>query len=183
MGGGQDGDLGMNIHHIITRYGNKIDFLNPDPREIDIRDICVALSRLARFNGHTIEPYYVAQHVCLAADLVEDQSFAREAFAHDWAESFESDVNSPLKSLLPCYRKIEKKLERAISLKFGLVYPWPAAVKEIDQRLFVTEVRCLTQHSYWKEMSSKPLGGLKIKPWTSDKCQKEFMKRFRALFA
>lgn len=170
----------MKIHYIITRKGHKIDFLRPDPAAIDLDDICVALSRLARFNGHTIEPYYVAQHVCMAADLVEDPSFAREALAHDWSESYASDVNAPLKSILPQYRTVEKRLERVIAERFGLVYPWPAAVKTVDQRLFATEVRDLTAHDYWKIYPYKPFD-IKIRPWSSNRCQKELRKRCQKL--
>lgn len=168
----------MSIHHIVTRYGHKIDFLDPDPAEIDIRDICVALSRLARYNGHTVKPYYVAQHVCFAADLAGRHE--REAFAHDWSEAYASDVNSPLKSLLPDYRRIEFQLEFIIAYKFGLNYPWPTAVKEVDARLFVTEVRDLTGHDYWKDYNIEPFD-FKIKPWSSARCEREFMARFERL--
>lgn len=165
---------------IITRYGHKVHFLKPTPSEIDIRDICHALSRLVRFNSHTIQPYYVAQHVCLAADHCS-QECKREAFAHDFAEAFTGDCPAPLKSLLPQFTEIEGRLERVIARRFGHRYPYPTAVREIDMQMLVTEMRELTHRSDWKEYPFSPLD-IKIEPWDSERCRREFMKRFRSLY-
>jgi hypothetical protein len=57
---------------IETVSGRYFDPVKPDPAQIDINDIAWALSRQARFAGHTIgEPYYVAQH-CLLVDTIVD---------------------------------------------------------------------------------------------------------------
>lgn len=165
---------------IITRYGHRIHFLRPQPVELDIRDISHALSRLVRFNSHTLEPYYVAQHVCLAADVAPIEC-KREAFAHDWAEAFVGDSPAPLKTLLPSFAEIEARLERALSRKFGYRFPYPSPVKDVDMRLLVTEIRDLTHRSDWKDYPFTPLDD-EIVPWDTAKCQREFMKRFRRLF-
>lgn len=166
--------------YIITRYGHKIHFLKPQVSEIDIRDIAHALSRITRFTGHTIEPYYVAQHVCLCSDLASSD-FKREAFAHDFGEFACSDIPSPLKSLLPQFTEIEARLEKVIARKFGYRYPYPSAVWEVDMRLLVTEMRDLTYRQDWREFPYSPLDN-RIEAWDSDKARREFLKRFHKLF-
>jgi hypothetical protein len=165
---------------IITRYGHKIHFLKPQISEIDIRDIAHSLSRIPRFNGHTIKPYYVAQHVCLCADAAPEEC-KREAFAHDFQEYACADVPAPLKSLLPQYAIIEARLEKVISRRFHYRYPYPPGVREIDMRLLVTEMKCLTRRIDWKQYPFSPLN-LIIEPWGEERCHREFMKRFRRLF-
>jgi hypothetical protein len=166
--------------YIITRHGHKVHFLKPRPEEIDIRDICHALSRIVRFNSHTVYPYHVAQHVCLCADAAPDDC-KREAFAHDWAESFVGDCPSPLKVLIPQFSTIEERLEKVIAHKFHFRYPYPSAVKEVDMRLLVTEMRDLTPRIDWRDYPFTPLSE-RIEPWDEAKCRREFMKRFKRLF-
>ena len=166
--------------YIVTRHGHKIHFLKPQVSEIDIRDICHALSTLARFNGHTIKPYFVAQHVCICSDHAPEDCKC-EAIAHDFGEFATSDVNAPLKSLLPQYVEIEARLERVIARRFGYRYPYPPGVKEVDMRLLCTEIRDLTHRKDWKDYPFAPLDE-RIVPWDTAKCQREFMKRFRRLF-
>jgi 5'-deoxynucleotidase YfbR-like HD superfamily hydrolase len=165
---------------IITRHGHQVNFLKPDPTQIDIRDIAHALSRIPRFNAHTIQPLYVAQHLCVCHDNAPAEH-RREAFAHDWQEYACSDLNSPLKSLLPQYSEIEQRLERVIARKWRLTYPWAATVKEIDLRSLLTEMRDCTNRTDWREYPAAPFDE-KIVPWDSARCHREFMKRYRRLF-
>lgn len=166
---------------IITRYGHQINFLKPQVSEVDIRDISHSLSRIVRFNGHTVKPYHVAQHVCLCADVAPDDC-KREALSHDWAESYVGDCPSPLKSLLPQYGEIEERLERVIAKKFRYRYPYPPGVREVDRKLLVTEMRDLTNRTDWKYYPFTPLN-IHITPWDEEKCRREFMKRFHRLFS
>jgi uncharacterized protein len=57
-----------------TVTGKLIDPINPAAEQIDIEDIAWALSRIARFCGHTITvvPYSVAQHSVFVAKKVEE---------------------------------------------------------------------------------------------------------------
>ncbi len=167
--------------YITTRYGHQVHFLKPAPRSIDIRDIAHALSRICRFNGHTIQPYYVAQHLCICHDHAPAE-VKREAFAHDWQEALCTDCPTPLKVLLPQFSEIERRLERVIARKWHLTYPWVAAVKEIDHRVLLTEIRDLTHRKDWRDYPAAPFDE-RIIAWDSAKCHREFMKRYRHLFA
>jgi 5'-deoxynucleotidase YfbR-like HD superfamily hydrolase len=166
---------------IITRHGHEIDFLKPKASQIDIRDIAHALSRIPRFNGHTVRPLYVAQHLCTCHDHAPAEH-KREALGHDFAEYAACDIPSPLKVLIPQYAEIEQRLERVIARKFRLTYPWPAVVKEIDLRALLTEMRDCTTRTDWREYPVQPFEE-RIESWDSARCHREFMKRYRRLFA
>mgnify|MGYP001741769612 CR=1 FL=1 len=47
------------MYRINTYYGHTIDYIKPDPKEIDIRDIAHNLSFENRFIGQTAEPYSI----------------------------------------------------------------------------------------------------------------------------
>lgn len=166
--------------YIITRHGHQVNFLRPQAAQIDIRDIAHALSRIPRFNGHTIRPLYVAQHLCHCHDLAPTE-VKREAFGHDWAEAFCTDSPSPLKALLPQFTEIEARLERVIARKWRMTYPWPGAVKQVDLRMLVSEMRDCTYRKDWREYPVEPFD-LRIVPWDSKRCEREFMRRYRQLW-
>lgn len=123
---------------ILTASGRYFDFTNPDPRSIDVRDIAVALSRICRFTGHPTRFYSVAQHSVLVSHLVP-QEYALQGLLHDASEAYLGDVSSPLKQLLPDYKVIEHRVERAIAVAFGLPFTLHPSVKEADLRALVTE--------------------------------------------
>lgn len=60
------------VYAIETVSGRYVDAVNPDPKDIDVIDIAWALSRQARFAGHTLgDIYNVAQHSRFVMELVE----------------------------------------------------------------------------------------------------------------
>lgn len=85
-----------------TVSGIPFDLLDPKPDMVRVEDIAHALSRIARFNGHThSEPYSVAHHSMLVADLLASwgapPAIVREGLLHDAAEAYYGDIVSPLK--------------------------------------------------------------------------------------
>lgn len=85
-----------------TVSGIPFDLLDPEPDMVRVEDIAHALSRIARFNGHTEgEPYSVAHHSMLVADLLASwgapPAIVREGLLHDAAEAYYGDIVSPLK--------------------------------------------------------------------------------------
>lgn len=91
------------MYRINTYYGHTIDYIKPDPNEIDIRDIAHNLSFENRFIGQTAEPYSVAQHCVLGSYIFEEMGLPELAFLfllHDAAEAYLKDIPTPLKYLL-----------------------------------------------------------------------------------
>lgn len=119
-----------------TVSGKVVDLMNPEPDMIDIDDIAWSLSRLARYNGHTIQkiPYTVGQHSIFVYNMVR-QRFPQNpmiqllALLHDAGEAYTGDISGPLKhipELRPIIKGIEHKIEDVIFEKFGIVEDaWP----------------------------------------------------------
>ena len=90
------------------------------------QDIALGLSRIFRFCGQTIQPYTVAQHSLLVAELMRRryQSYraALAGLLHDAHEAFTSDIPKPAKDFL----------ERAGT---GLRGEWKTPVSTMEQAL------------------------------------------------
>lgn len=129
-------------HQLETVTGKFVDLLNPDPNDICIEDIAWSLSRLARYNGHTIQrlPYSVGQHCIHVAKYVKDlimkshqtvavQHMNRkmlQSLLHDAGEAYTGDISGPLKKipeLRPIIKGIEKKIDIAIFTAFDIPMP------------------------------------------------------------
>lgn len=125
---------------ITTWTGQSINLLDPDPDTIIIEDIAWSLSHLCRFTGHTSVPFSVAEHSINVSNNFSD--LALEGLLHDAQEAYIGDVSSPLKSLLPEYKKIEKKFESVIRKKFGLTTDEDSwrLIKEADKEALQEEL-------------------------------------------
>jgi uncharacterized protein len=111
----------------ITTASNKhLDYLYPHPNDITIEDIASGLSNIPRWAGQIKRFYSVAEH-CIIMDnaycgSVEnpDPEVRRAILLHDATEAYMGDIARPLKAQLPEYRRIEKRLDIIIKLKFGI---------------------------------------------------------------
>jgi 5'-deoxynucleotidase YfbR-like HD superfamily hydrolase len=145
---------------ILMSSGVYFDYLYPEETPITIDDYVNGLLSEGRYRGQTINKvtgygvrYTVLQHAYLAAveakqhakelglskDAADDLAF--EALMHESGEVVCGDMTSPLKSLLPEYKVIEKRCEKAIGDSFGVKGNYHDIVKEIDNRLWMTERR------------------------------------------
>ena len=113
-----------------TASGHAVDFLSPDPSQITAEDITTSLSRLPRFNGHTLpnKPWTVAQHSLLVEALLSPQTnkeLQLAALLHDAHEAYTGDITSPLQHAITYLnsdynpiRDIQDSLDRAIATTF-----------------------------------------------------------------
>lgn len=127
---------------ILTNNGQYFYFDNPEAHEFHIEEIAHALSHLCRYTGHTKKFYSVAQHSVLVSYLVP-APLAMWGLMHDAAEAYLGDVSSPLKAMLPEYKVIEHRVEKAIAAYHRLPWPMPPCIKEADLVALVTEKRDL----------------------------------------
>lgn len=120
---------------IQTRSGRMFNVLDPHPDVVDLQDIAHALSRVARFTGHTSGDlgYSVAQHSVLVAAVamatIPNPALATEAgragLLHDASEAYIADVARPLKHspALAGYRDAEARVQAAILARFRVAAP------------------------------------------------------------
>jgi hypothetical protein len=169
---------------IQTWSGKYFDFGHPGITSICMDDIAVALSNLCRFTGHLDEFYSVAQHCVLTSYLVPEP-FAFEALLHDAAEAYVNDISTPLKSLLPEYRKTEHLCERLIRFKFDLPDTVSPEVKKADLIMLATERRDLLSDdgSEWEMLRGiSPTDEFTISPLLPRQARKAFTDRWRELY-
>ncbi len=163
-----------------TATGRAFYPLDPRPMEIHIEDIAAALSKLCRYGGHCKRFYSVAEH-CVLMARVASPSVAFEALMHDASEAYLSDVIRPVKSSLPEYLTIERRLEVAIAERFDLVYPMPAEVKRLDNAILADECdQAMARPPQDWKLIEPPLG-VRLEFWSPDKAEYEFLAAFRRL--
>ena len=142
----------VNPPAVISTARHDVDIFNPDPATLDAEDIALALSRVYRYNGHTIEPISVLVHslFCYETAVHEFEAhpsdiIARTALAHDAPEAYLGDIATPIKRKIDGYADMERSLYQALADKFLLLGPdnqnHKSIVKPIDRIALGTEVR------------------------------------------
>lgn len=162
----------MSDPRIVTKSGRAVNPLDPDPDTILIEDIAHALSNSCRFTGHVSSFYSVAQHSVLVARSLPKEH-ALWGLLHDASEAYLSDLARPIKQfegLGATYRRVEKRLMQVIAKKFGLPWPEPKVVKEMDNAVLAAEIHFLMPAHELFTKQLKDLGmsfwATPITPWT-----------------
>lgn len=162
-----------------TYTGKRVDPLDLQPEDIDIRDIAHSLSQQCRFGGHTRHHYSVAQHSVLVSRycLPED---ALWGLLHDASEAYVVDLPRPVKHAdeLAAYREIERRAMGVICDRFGLPRETPWSVKQTDDILCATEQRDLMGYTSTRDV--QPLSQY-IYPHQSTTAEMMFLDRFDVL--
>lgn len=134
---------------ILLGSGKYFDYDDPENSELTLSDLAFGLAFTVRFAGQCVSQktskrvfYSVAQH-CEIMSRVVPPRHAYAALMHESGEVVCGDLNTPLKSKLPDYKRIEKRCEAAIMASFKVGDFDHAALKEFDVRLWATERRDL----------------------------------------
>lgn len=179
-------------HTIQLHSGDRFDLLNPQNTPVKIEDIAHALSHLCRFTGHTRQFYSVAQHSVLVSSLVPEQ-YALAGLLHDAVEAIVGDVASPLKALLPEYKRIESNIEQELLAQFG-VTEMPSVIKLMDTIALYMEQRDLMPMGalsleggvslacHWENPVINPLISMYISPLPPKEAKRLFLLRFKELY-
>jgi hypothetical protein len=154
--------------------------LEPNPDDIDVRDIAHSLSLLCRFNGHCRQFYSVAEHSVRVSRALPAQH-ALWGLLHDAAEAYLSDIPRPVKRRLPGFNRMEDDLLAVILPRFGLAMPMPPEVLHADNVLLCTEMRDLMAPGVpWRELGATPLEA-RVVPMGPEEAERAFLARFEAL--
>jgi len=177
---------------IQTASGIFFNLKHPDPSLVSIVDIAHGLSHLCRFTGHTNGFYSVAEHSVKVSRLVPED-LALEGLLHDASEAYVGDMASPLKALLPEYRRIEWKVQHAIARAFDLEYPFDLEIHRADRILLATERRDLmpVTPAHIREAGRDPWAGVdrygvlpaRLNPLCPDEAKEAFLERYDELLA
>jgi uncharacterized protein len=170
-----------------TFSGKQVDFINPDPEQLCIEDIAHALAHTCRYTGHTQYFYSTAEHSIILVNYIwSNLGYSKQdqftMLMHDAAEAFLGDISSPLKALLPDYKKIEKNFEKVLANKFGFEYPLPDRLKQLDKRIILDEVKYLFAESVgnWEHDDYEPLN-VEIAGLSPDQAKRKFLYMFHNL--
>src|SRR3954453_16679458 len=178
---------GPYLQTVSGRFGNPFD---PDPEQLDARDIARGLPNLSRFGGHTRAFYSVAQHSVIVSELVEARGGdAEDAFAalmHDATEAYLGDMPHPIKHRSPlgaAFKAAEDHLEAAIRDRFAIRADVPE-IKRVDRALLATERRAFsTEDWHWPELDGVEPLELELSAWSPDEASAAFARRYAELAA
>jgi hypothetical protein len=183
--------------------GRRLDLLNPTPMDIEIDDIAHGLARVARWNGQTTGDwaFSVAQHSVMVEALAVEGTpdltspWRLAALLHDASEYVVGDMISPFKAAVGYgYKDLEKRLQAAIHLRFGLPADLPAAIetkiKKADRQgayLEATQIAGFSASEARKLWGTAPKvrlsGPFDATPLPPEIAKAQFLKRFHALIA
>lgn len=179
--------------------GRRLDLLNPSPLDIELSDIAHGLARVARWNGqtHGKHAFSVAQHSLIVEAIFRRQNRCNAdecliALLHDAPEYVIGDMISPFKAVVGGgYKTVEKRLETAVHLRFGLPPSTPATlkakIKKADQVAAFFEATELAGFSHAEAVKffGAPRGitldMIDIAPVPTAEAQRRFAERFETL--
>ncbi len=189
-------DIKSRGRYIRLHSGRKFHLGDPLPEDVFVEDVAHNLAGIIRYTGSS--RYSVAQHCVLAARMADKYYYtekntdgvgsvlAARMLIHDTAEAYYGDVSSPLKSLLPDYKKLEDVADACMEARFGLKFNGEEYVKEIDDRMWLTESRQFFGVVAYQDYPAKgPLKSfpLHIERWTAEQSETAWLDEFHARFS
>ncbi len=178
--------------------GRRLDLLDPTPLDIEIEDIALGLSRVARWNGQTGGEwsFSVAQHSLLVERLVialksdTPPRWRLAALLHDAPEYVIGDLITPFKAAVGLdYKALEVSLMRAVHLRFGLPAETPDTVARLIKRadraaayLEATQLAGFSETEATKILGKpRRLPQRRLRPCPPDEAKEKFLARFALL--
>lgn len=177
--------------------GRRFHLRDPRPEDFRPADVAHNLAGINRYTGAS--RYSVAQHCVVAArcaerfyaDAVRPPDGRREwlpaaMLVHDVAESAYGDMSSPLKSMCPEYKALEAAADRAVEARFNVQFVGDPLVKEIDDRMWLTESRRLFGDAALEDYVGPltPFDGAPLDwflPWSAERAEREWLRELARL--
>ena len=168
---------------ILLQSGRYFSYERPDLCEMSLEDIARGLANTCRFAGQSPRFYSVAEHSVYVSQIVPD-AMAWDGLMHDAAEAFICDMPKPLKVMLPDYKEVEKRVEKAVASAFGLNDPMPPEIKYADvQMLRAEQMQVMRNNDAWEWTFNYPCPEVTIACLSPDAAFDLFMTRAAALRA
>ena len=176
--------------YLQTVSGRWVNPFDPDPDQLDAKNIARALANQCRFGGHSRVFYSVAQHSVIVSELVEQRGGdAEDVFAalmHDASEAYLGDMPHPIKHRSPlgaAFKAAEEHLEEAIRDRFRIKADVPE-IKRADRALLATERRAFSNKDWhWPELDGVEPLDLELEAWAPDAAARAFAARYAELDA
>ncbi len=164
------------IHNVLAMRAYLIDAISPGIAHLKFTSIyrqAIYLSsfvttcpKLDRYNGAGHWAYSMGQHSLVVAEVLPPE-YRLPSLLHDATEVYLGDVVSPLKAMLPEYRKIEQNVMNAICKRFEISFPRPGIVKRADQAVMAAEMQQVVK---WPDLAKPLTAHRRPKTWSSDRC-------------
>ena len=178
----------------IRMHSGRIVHLNdPRPESYYIPDVAYHMAGINRYTGGS--RFTNGQHSIVAAEMARrfypGGLLPQRMAIHDTAEHVLGDVSSPLKSMLPEYKELEARWDLAAETRFGVTFVGDPLVKEVDDRMWLTErlvvYPMLKQtDDYLGPLEPFPLSHEELMewfaPWHPDEVEFEMLAMFARLF-
>ncbi|MFB6242379.1 MAG: hypothetical protein ABEJ36_06290 [Candidatus Nanosalina sp.] len=170
---------------IPTVSGKKLYYTDPEPEQIEIRDIAHGLAQHPRFGGQTERFFSVARHSVLVSRELEEQGYGEEiqlyGLLHDAAEAYTGDMPAPLKKELNEFQEIEDQIMDAIWRALDIPEPsekdW-GKVKEADSVLLKHEAKELVSLDSWTDAVERDYD---LESDSMKEDRRRFLERYRQL--
>lgn len=145
-----------------TAFGS-YDVMRHDFSNLSILDVAWHLAQANRYNGACAQPYSVAQHCLLVAQVLPaEYKFA--GLMHDVTETVLGDIVSPFKHVLTEYRLMEAACMRQAEKHFGL--PEDALehplVRQADRQVMAAEMT--SDFLHWDALHLPPRAPVRLEP-------------------
>lgn len=144
--------MGFEGGWLATASGGMWSIEDPAEEQVHLRDLAAGLSRTCRYAGQLSEGaefYSVAEHSLIMtswahrAGLVSTRSEALLYLLHDGSEAYFGDMPTPLKALIPDFRRLEDRAQAVIYRAFGVrsaqVTALKPELKRVDTRVRIDE--------------------------------------------
>ncbi len=180
-------EVGRTVTSSIETYSGKfLDYLDPQPDQIELVDVARGLAFECRYGRQVTTFYSVAEHALLVCSLVPDE-LKLAALHHDSEEAYLGDLTKPLKWALDAslVKEIAENIKRAVADKFGIDYALmnDKRIKAADVYALRREAATLKwshgtgEHWGWDE-ALQPLPGIGLTPYEAERA---FIQRHEEL--
>lgn len=173
----------MKTPTILTNQGRLFTL---EPSEIQkyifpIKEIASSLSKLCRFNGHLRNDifYSVAQHSVHCFDKAP-KNLKLACLLHDASEAYITDIPGPYRKKFEELSNYVDYVQDIIYDKYGIITTEEMynAVKDIDRKMFITELRQLTNSAKLNLYPDEAGYNMALHWWPHQMAENHFLNRF-----